>query len=649
MCGIAGFVNWGDKAILDRMTLTQSHRGPDDSGRFMTTTNSGAAVGLGSRRLAILDLSTAGHMPMSTSDGRLTITYNGEIYNYPELKRGLEARGYAFRSGSDVEAVLYWYREEGPACLRRFNGMFAFAIWDREQDTLFLARDHFGIKPLYYMQQQDRLAFASEIKALLEVPGCPRALNYQALHQYLTFLWVPDPLTAFDGILRLPAGHTLTFTGGRASIQEFWDLQFPPADHNYLKSETDLAAELVDRFDEAVQRQMLSDVPIGAFLSAGLDSSSIVSSMCRARKEPPRTYTIAFPAKDRRGEDSIDDPAVAQRTAAAFGCHHTEIVVNPDVAALLPRLIWHMDEPVADPAIITAFLVCRTARESATVLLSGIGGDELFAGYRKHVAWKLAETWRRIPVFVRAAAVEPLVAALPVMRNTVARGPVRLLKKLSRSASLPPDQAFLAQSVYGSEQLKSSLYTTDLAREVASVNAFAQHEAYFKRVRHAHFLNQMLYVDTKAFMASLNLIYNDKMSMASSVEVRVPFLDLSLAQWVATEVPPTLKLQGLVTKYLLRQAMKPVLPPEVFSQKKAGFGAPLDRWLAYDLRPMIDDLLADDVVRRRGLFEPATVRRLINEHRRGRHDWSFQIWALLTLELWQRTFLDSVHPSSETN
>lgn len=405
-----------------------------------------------------------------------------------------------------------------------------------------------------------------------------------------------------------------------------------------------LVAELRDRFDAAVRRQMLSDVPVGAFLSAGLDSSSIVSAMRRVGGDAPRTYTIAFPAKYRRGENAIDDPAVARRTAASLDCRHTEIMVEPDVVSLLPRLVWHMDVPVADPAILTAFLVCRAARPSATVLLSGIGGDELFAGYRKHAAWRLAEMWRRMPAVVRRAAIEPLVAALPVMRGTPLKGLVRLLKKLARSASLPPAQAFLAQSVYVSEELKTSLYAPDVARELCGLNSFASHEAYFSRIAHADFLNQMLYLDTKVFMASLNLLYNDKMSMASSVEVRLPFLDVSLVEWVAAKVPPSLKLRARVTKYLLREAMRPVLPAEVLSQKKAGFGAPIDYWLANDLRPMIDDLMSEDTVRRRGLFNPRTVRRLITEQRRGRSDWSFQIWQLLTFELWQRAFLDG--PSS---
>jgi asparagine synthase (glutamine-hydrolysing) len=518
--------------------------------------------------------------------------------------------------------------------------MFAFAVWDRDREELFVARDQFGIKPLYYSERNGRFAFASEIKAILQIPGFERRLDDAALDQFLTFLWVPDPATAFAGIRKLPAGHYATYRNGRLDIQQYWDLAMPRRDHDYAATEDELVDECRSRFETAVARQMLSDVPVGAFLSAGIDSSSIVAAMSKSSAEPVSTYTIGFADKYRRGETHIDDPEVAARTAAYFGCRHTAIVVEPDVVDLLPRLIWHMDEPVADPAILTAYIVCREARKSSTVMLSGIGGDELFAGYRKHVAWQLGETWRRVPAVVRHGMLEPAIEALPVMRGTPLKGPVRLLKKLARSASLSPQQAFLAQSVYCSERLKQALLTPELAVASERHNAMAVHDAYFDRVRDADFVNQMLYVDTKSFMVSLNLTYNDKMSMASSVEVRVPFLDVEFAEWVAAAVPPSQKLKGRSTKHLLRRAMAPVLPAEVLAQKKAGFTAPLDYWLAYDLREMVDDLLGETAVKRRALFNPAAVRTLIDEQRSGRRDWTYQIWQLLTLELWHQAFID---------
>ena len=641
MCGISGLANCGDRETLARMTNVQTHRGPDDSGLWERRFPDGGYIGLGSRRLSILDLSADGHMPMSNEDGSVWITYNGEIYNSGDLRHELEAKGHNFRSHADTEAVIHLYEEYGVECLNRLNGMFALAICDLRgaSPKLFLARDHFGIKPFYYWQRGGKLAFASEIKALLEVPGIEATMNMEALDKYLTFLWVPDPLTMFEGICKLPAGHYALWQGGELKIEQYWDLTFPEANHPFERTESDLADEIRERFCASVDRQMVSDVPIGAFLSAGLDSSSIVAAM--ARKQPVRTYTITFPEKYRVGESTIDDPAVPQRLANKLGCEHHEIVVEPDVVDLLPNLTWHMDEPTADPAIITAYLVCREARKQATVLLSGVGGDELFAGYRKHVASAWAEEYRRVPAFARSAA-EHAMISLPSLRGTPMKGPVRLAKKMARSAALSPADAFIRNCTYFDAEQKKDLYTLK-SRQLAHGNSASRHHAAFDTVQHAHFLNQMLYLDTKIFMTSLNLTYNDKMSMASSVEVRVPFLDRELAEFVAWNVKPEWKLKGKwrpVTKHIFREAMRNMLPEEVMRQPKAGFAAPIDYWLAHDLRPMVDDLLSETQVRKRGLFRPEVVRRYIDEHRRGAEDWSMQIWQLLTLEIWMQLFQD---------
>lgn len=640
MCGIVGSVNWGDGPTLARMNDVQAHRGPDDRGVWERRTPKGEGVGLASTRLSILDLSPAGHMPMSTGDGRLTIVYNGEVYNYPQLRRDLESKGYQFRSRSDTEAVLYLYQEYGPECVRHLNGMFAIAIWDDLNQQLFLARDHFGIKPLYYCHQRERLAFASEIKSLLPLPGLERRINLAALQQYLTFLWVPDPLTILEGIYKLPAGHYATFREGNFKIVQYWDLRFPDADYEFRASEAELADELRERFTAGVQAQMLSDVPLGAFLSAGLDSSSIVAAMAAKASEPVRTFTISFPEKYRKGELTLDDTAVARRTAEHFGCRHTEILVEPDVVDLLPKLVWHMDEPTADPAIITAYLVNREARKDVTVLLSGVGGDELFAGYRKYQAHYLAERYRRIPNILRRDLIEPAITALPAFRGTALKGYVRLAKKMARSGSLLPQDRFIMDSVYLTKAQQQQLYGDALSSRINGADPGQQHREHFRQVAHADFLNQMLYVDTKTFMCSLNLNYNDKMSMASSVEVRVPFLDRELAEWVAWNVPPHLKLHQGTTKHILREAMRPLLPLEVLQQKKAGFGAPADYWVAHDLQEMVDDLLSESNLSKRGMFNPKAVRRLVDEHRSGREDWSLQIWQFLTLELWMQTFID---------
>jgi asparagine synthase (glutamine-hydrolysing) len=601
-------------------------------------------MGLGSRRLAILDLSADGHMPMCNEDRSVWITYNGEIYNFAELRRELEGKGHRFASHTDTEVIVHLYEEEGPDCVKRLNGMFAFAICDLRSGTptLFVARDHFGVKPFYYFHHGQSFAFASEIKALLKVPGIEADLDPQSIHQYLTFLWVPDPKTMFERILKLPAGHYAIYRRGELRITQYWDLTFPTVDHTYSQSEDDLAEEVRERFRRSVEAQMISDVPLGAFLSAGLDSSGIVAMMRSATSQPVRTYTITFPEKYRVGETALDNPDVATRLAGQLGCENHRIVVDPNVTGLLPRLIWHMDEPTADPAIITAYLVCRAARKQATVLLSGVGGDELFAGYRKHAAHYWAEASSRLPEGARRLA-ERLFSQLPSLRGTALKGRIRLAKKMARSASLSPVDRFIANCTYFDRDQKLDLYDPNFAVHASNEDPCVEHRTAFERMEHAEFLNQMLYLDTKIFMPSLNLTYNDKMSMASSVEVRVPFLDRELAEFVAWNVPPTLKLNGLLrptTKYIFRRAMRDVLPREVLQQPKAGFAAPVDYWLANELKEMTDDLLSEERLRKRGLFRPQVVHRYVAEHREGRHDWAMQIWQFLTLELWMQTFLD---------
>jgi asparagine synthase (glutamine-hydrolysing) len=649
MCGISGVVNCGDRETLARMTQVQAHRGPDDSGLWDRKFPDGSYIGMGSRRLAILDLSPVGRMPMCNENRTVWITYNGEIYNFAELRRELESKGHRFASHTDTEVIIHLYEEEGPDCVKRLNGMFAFAICDLRSATplLFVARDHFGVKPFYYFHDGQRFAFASEIKALLQIPEIEAELDPASLHQYLTFLWVPDPNTMFRRILKLPAGHYAILRNGELKLTQYWDLTFPAANQTYSRSEDDLAEEVRERFRHSVEAQMVSDVPIGAFLSAGLDSSGIVAMMAqattaRATKQPIRTYTITFPRKYRVGETTLDDPEVATRLARHLGCENHRIVVEPDVTDLLPRLVWHMDEPTADPAIITAYLVCREARKQATVLLSGVGGDELFAGYRKHTAHYWAQAYGRVPSVARRLA-EGGLAALPSLRGTSLKGRLRLAKKMGRSASLDPVDRFITNCTYLDNSQKSGLYSSAMMAEVSATDPSSQHRAAFDRVGDAGFLHQMLYLDTKIFMASLNLTYNDKMSMASSVEVRVPFLDRELAEFVAWNIPPGMKLKGFLrptTKYIFRKAMRDILPREVLHQPKAGFAAPVDYWLAHDLKEMVDDLLSPAQLRARGLFQPAAVQRYIDEHRSGRQDWSMQLWQFLTLELWMQTFLD---------
>jgi asparagine synthase (glutamine-hydrolysing) len=650
MCGISGLANWGNRETLARMTAVQRHRGPNDSGLWDHRSPDGSYIGLGSRRLSILDLSDSGHMPMSNEDGNVWITYNGEIYNSRPLRRELEAKGHQFKSFADTEVIIHLYEEEGADCVRRLNGMFAFAICDLRESRplLFMARDHFGIKPFYYVCHNGRLAFASEAKALLEVRGIEATIDLQSLDQYLTFLWVPDPKTLFEGILKLPAGHSAIFRDGELKISQYWDLSFPPVGHDFRFSEEMLAHEIRERFQYSVERQMISDVPVGAFLSAGLDSSSIVAMMARSAK-PLRTYTVTFPDKYRRGENTLDNPAVPARLSRQLGCENQQIVVEPDVASLLPKICWHMDEPTADPAIIAAYLVCREASRNVTVLLSGVGGDELFAGYRKHAAHYWAQAYGKIPASMRSIA-ESTINRIPNLRGSSLKGRLRLAKKMLRSAALPARERFVGNCTYLEFAQRSNLYSRDMSIEMADYEAGREHAAAFEKISHADFLNQMLYLDTKIFMTSLNLNYNDKMSMACSVEVRVPFLDHEFAEFVAWNVPPNLKLNGFfspATKDIFRKAMDGILPGEVLRQPKAGFAAPTDYWLADDLKEMTDDLLSESNIKSRGLFRPESIQKLIREHRSGTQDWSMQIWQFLTLELWTQSFLDGAADFSE--
>lgn len=647
MCGISGVVNWGNREVLTRMNAIQSHRGPNDSGIWEHRSPDGSYVGLGSQRLSILDLSPGGHMPMSNEDRSVWITYNGEIYNFADLRRELESKGHRFASHTDTEVVIHLYEELGEECVQRLSGMFAFAICDLREKTplLFMARDHFGVKPLYYIRRGDRLAFASEVKAVLEIPEVEARIDLQALDQYLTFLWVPEPKTLFQGIFKLPAGHKATFRHGQLQVSQYWDLSFPPDDHEFRISEEFLANEIRERFRHSVKQEMVSDVPVGAFLSSGLDSSSVVAMMARTATKPLRTYTVTFPEKYRKGENTLDDPAVAARFARQLGCENQQIVVEPDVASLLPKLCWHMDEPLADPAIIPAYLVCREASRDVTVLLSGVGGDELFAGYRKYAAHYWAQMYARIPAFLRSKF-KAAISRVPNLRGTSFKGQMRLIRKMLRSAALSPKDRFIRNCTYLDSSQRSNLYTRQVRREIEVDQADCVHCGAFDNVRHADFLNQMLYLDTKIFMASLNLTYTDKMSMACSVEVRVPFLDRELAEFVAWNIPPHLKLKGSITpttKHIFREAMHSMLPDEVLRQPKAGFAAPTDYWLANDLREMTDDLLSESRIRARGYFQANQIAKLVEEHRKGRHDWSMQLWQFLTLELWMQNFVD---PSS---
>ncbi|MEZ4415112.1 MAG: asparagine synthase (glutamine-hydrolyzing) [Gemmatimonadota bacterium] len=660
MCGIAGLLARGDDEVLSRMTARLHHRGPDDAGLWSHRSLRGLYVGLGNRRLAIRDLSSAGHMPMATEDGTLHLTYNGELYNAHDLRRRLEGLGARFRSESDTEVVLRALDVWGVEALPHLDGMFAFAAVDTGArrfgrsdagPALLLARDPFGIKPLYVTRQGGGVAFSSEAKAFVELPDFQGAVDPAALAQYLTLLWVADPATLFAGVRKLRPGHYALAQQGTWEERRYWSLRTSPADSVPAGPEGAVVEALWTQLERSVQRQMVSDVPLGAFLSAGLDSSAIVAAMARSATHPVRTFTITFPSLHRRGESTLDDPRVAWRTAERFGCQHSEIVVEPEVADLLPRLVWAMDDPVADPAILTAYEVCRAARRDVTVLLSGVGGDEIFGGYRKYAVARLRERYRRLPAPLRSQVLDPLLGRLPALRGSRLQGWSRLGRKFARSASLPPLEAFLRDATYQDSGERNALLTDDWARAAGPVDPYAEHRAIWEEHAGSDLLDRMMAVDLGTFMVSLNLDYNDKMSMASSVEVRVPLLDRPLVEFAFAEVAPDLKIHGHtrpVTKYVLRRALAGTVPDEVLSQPKAGFGAPHDHWLTHDLVGMVDEVLSFDQIRRRGILRPEVVRARIEAHRAGKTDLAYPVWQLLTLELWLRTFVDGERPALST-
>ncbi|MCI0490215.1 MAG: asparagine synthase (glutamine-hydrolyzing) [Blastocatellia bacterium] len=632
MCGICGIVGQADELLIKNMLARVAHRGPDDEGVYVAETSAQDRVGLGHRRLSIIDLSPAGHEPMADASGRVWLTFNGEIYNFKEIRARLERLGHSFRSETDAEVIMYAYLEWGREFLSRLNGMFAFALWDSRDESLLLARDRLGIKPLYYADTPAGFAFASEIKSLLAIPGFERAIDSAALDQFMTFLWVPDPKTAFRGVYKLPPGHYLIYRDGRAEVHEYWDLKF---DEDRSLSEDEWTQILREQIARSVRAQMISDVPLGAFLSGGIDSSAIVALMSSAATHKVTTYTFGFTREDLRYDILEDDVKYARVVGEKFETDYHEEFLHPQVMELLPKLVYHMDEPVADPAVITSYLICRAARERLTVLLSGMGGDEVFAGYPRHLAVKLAEAYNLVPSFIA----RPMVAALPGARPGRFTALFRNTKKLARSAALPARERYLGFGTYFTESEKLKLYAGDFKSITEEADAYNEHRKYFDRVKDEDFINQMLYVDLKTFLPCLNLTYTDKTSMASSMEVRVPLLDHELIE-LAARIPARLKLKGLTRKYILKRAAEAWLPREIVHRKKAGFSAPVRAWLVRDLNDMVEDLLSKQNIEKRGYFDYRSVRQLIDENTSGREDNGLKVFQLLTLELWHRAFID---------
>lgn len=635
MCGICGFVGDSRSELLEPMALAMAHRGPDDMGVWSDRQQQ---VGLGHRRLSIIDLSPAGHQPMTNEDGSIWIAFNGEIYDFEGHRQWLLSRGHTLRSKSDTEVLIHLYEEHGPDMLKLLNGMFAFALWDGKKRELLLARDHAGIKPLYYWQDGRKLFFASEIKALLRVPEVPRELNAEALPEFLTFLWVPGEHTLLRGIRKLEPGHYLIWKDGQVAARRWFSLAYEP-DHGV--SEADWVERVHDTFMRTTRRQMVSDVPLGAFLSGGLDSSSIVACMRHSFPDRKiRCYTVQLADDDLGAERFENDFPFAQRVAQALDIDFHSFVFKPELIRLLPKMVYHLDEPDADPAAIPSYLISKAARDDGTtVLLSGTGGDEVFFGYRSHQAY---ENYARFGALKRSLAAPALAAAAGVTTSLLGAHSAtpRRLRKFRRGLVQNGLGRHMALVDWSSPETRRGLYGPLLGRLADPVDAPpACMRRYYESFEGSGDLNRHSHMLIQSFLAAHNFLYTDKTSMAASLEVRVPYMDLELMKLCAT-IPEHYKLRGGLTKYVLKKAMERYIDKSILYRSKTGFGAPLRKWMTDDLRPVTRELLSESRLRQRGLFDPAAVQRVVAENEAQRVDHSYLIYCLLTLEYWQQTFID---------
>ncbi|HVM48064.1 MAG TPA: asparagine synthase (glutamine-hydrolyzing) [Candidatus Acidoferrum sp.] len=626
MCGIAGIVQTTgpvDQEALRRMTSTLRHRGPDDEDYHLSE-RGGTAVGMGFRRLAIIDLQ-GGRQPMCNEDGSLWIVCNGELYNYQELRRELEAKGHQFRTHCDVETLLHLYEEKGTDCVSAVNGMFAAAIWDSGNQTLFLARDRLGKKPLYYRATATQLLFGSEVKALLQHPDCPRELDPRSLSKYLAYEYVPSPHCIFKGVNKLPPGHSLTWRQGDIRVQRYWDVKFPEPLH---RSEAEIAEELRARLKEAVRLRLISDVPLGVFLSGGIDSSSVVAMMAELRPAAQiKTFAIGFE------EASFDESRYARRVAEFFGTeHHEEVLQSRVLLDLLPDVAGLLDEPFADASVIPTYLLSRFTRRHVTVALGGDGGDELFAGYPTFAAHRLARFYR-LPGAVHKRLVLPLANLLPVSTENFSLDfkVKRFLRGARESAGIR-DQMWLGSFTPAeqAELLAGTAPAVDDYEDVARVE---------KDCASRDPLQRLIYQYCKLYLPEDILVKVDRASMACSLEARAPFLDYTFVEF-ANSIPSRLKLKGFKGKYILKQAMQGKLPTEILARGKKGFGIPIAKWFRNGLRELVADTLSPSRIKQQGIFNPRTVERLLSEHLQGTRDNRKQLWTLLLFELWVANYLE---------
>lgn len=625
MCGIAGFISKHEtpagerRRLLDAMCRIITHRGPDEQGMAVE-----GRAALGMRRLSIIDLK-GGQQPIFNEDDSKFIVFNGEIYNFQELRADLIERGHQFKTHSDTETILHAYEEYGTECVQHLRGMFAFAIWDKNDESLFIARDRVGKKPLFYaVTDNGDFVFGSELKVLLEHGQISREIDHGALDAYITFGYVPEEFCIFDHAAKLLPGNYLVLRDGKVKTAPYWDFKYEQpvnvvSEGNYIER---LRAELT----EAVRVRMISEVPLGAFLSGGVDSSSIVAIMSQLSDQPVKTFSIGF------NEDTFNELKFARVAAKHFNTEHHEFTVTPDLVDIVDELVWHFDEPFADSSALPTYMVSKMARDYVTVILSGDGGDELFAGYTRYVVDKKRSGLSQLPAFIRSGLLRPLAQILP----HGAKG-----KNYLFNASLDDVDRYIDSVSHFNGMRRRSLYSEGFLQKLGS--GFGEAEAIFRdyagRVDTGDPIDKLLYLDSKTYLPSDILVKVDRMTMATSLEARTPLLDQKLIDFVTT-IPTGLKLNGLETKSIFKKAMEGIVPREILYREKQGFGVPINEWINSQLKDRIHDTLSDSRTLQRGYFNRSYIELLLDEHHKGRRDHSHSLWILWMLELWHRRFLD---------
>lgn len=633
MCGMCGILQVGgpperpDEDLINRMTDTMAYRGPDDRGTW-----SDSRIALGHRRLSVIDLSRAGHQPMANEDGSVIIAYNGEVYNFRELreKHQLDARGHVFQSRTDTEVLLHLYEELGTDMVAELNGMFAIAIWDSNKQQLLLARDPYGVKPLFYQSDGSHFRFGSEIKAILADGRVARKASFQALHDFLTFNYIPGTQTAFDGIFELPPGHFMTVSPrGETRLTRYWDLNFEP---NYEISEAEAIETAFELLNRSLERSLIADVPIGVFLSGGLDSSTLVALMARKTKDPIHTYAIGFE------DQSFNELPFAKIVAEEFNTVHREVLITSDmVREMLPKYLTHIDEPYGDGSAIPTYYISALAKDEVVVVLSGEGGDEAFAGYDTHSAYNFYKKARMVPGFVRNGMIRPLANLLPASDKKLSFE--FKLKRFLGGLDLPPDEAHLWWRIVLGEAEKFELYS-DAAKAQSELAPSVRHfKAAYAHCDAPEILSRLMYIDSTIFMPDDLMIKNDRMTMAHSLEARVPFTDPELTGFLAT-VPTGLKMKNGRKKHILRGAMRDHLPDSILNKKKVGLEMPYSRWLKDELNDQMMHYLGPDKLNDTGLLKPDAVAALIDAHMAGRRDNGRPLWGLLNYMMWHELYIE---------